>query len=107
MQHVWVGRPERSGGARVTLRGRAQVYALSKERDALRRGADKLSSTSELLKEKDDIIKQVFQSLLQGQAEGGRGGGGGGGWSLWCSCNRFRLVLQQKNYREFRVLGWQ
>ncbi len=46
--------------------GWAQVYALSKERDALRRGADKLSSTSELLKEKDGIIKQVLRAHLQG-----------------------------------------
>lgn len=36
-----------------------QVYALSKERDALRRGSDKLTSATDLLREKDDIIKQV------------------------------------------------
>lgn len=45
----------------------AQVYALSKERDALRRGSDKLTSASALLKEKDDIIQQarpLFIDLL-------------------------------------------
>lgn len=36
-----------------------QVYALTKERDALRRGAEKLTSANDLLKEKDDIITQV------------------------------------------------
>ena len=36
-----------------------KVYALTKERDALRRGTDKLSSANDLLKEKDAIIKQV------------------------------------------------
>lgn len=38
------------------------MYALSKERDALRHGTDKMSSATELLKEKDDIIKQVLFS---------------------------------------------
>lgn len=42
---------------------RAQVYALSKERDALRRGSDKLSSAAGLLKEKDDIIQQARTRL--------------------------------------------
>lgn len=36
-----------------------KVYALTKERDALRRGTDKLSSANDLLKEKDSIIQQV------------------------------------------------
>ena len=40
-----------------------KVYALAKERDALRRGSDKLSSAHDLLKEKDSIIAQVGQSL--------------------------------------------
>ncbi len=40
-----------------------QVYALSKERDALRRGSDKLSSAAGLLKEKDDIIQQARTRL--------------------------------------------
>ena len=40
-----------------------QVYALSKERDALRRGSDKLSSAAGLLKEKDDIIQQARAQL--------------------------------------------
>lgn len=39
--------------------GCAQVYALTKERDALRKGAEKLADYSALIKEKDDIIKQV------------------------------------------------
>ena len=38
-----------------------KVYALAKERDALRRGSDKLSSAHDLLKEKDSIIAQVSQ----------------------------------------------
>lgn len=42
---------------------RVQVYALSKERDALRRGSDKLSSAAGLLKEKDDIIQQARAQL--------------------------------------------
>ena len=41
-----------------------KVYALVKERDALRRGSDKLSSAHDLLKEKDSIIAQVPASLL-------------------------------------------
>lgn len=36
-----------------------KAYALAKERDALRRGSDKLSSANDLLKEKDNIIAQV------------------------------------------------
>ena len=42
-----------------------QVYALTKERDALRRGSDKLNSINELLKEKDNIIAQVCTSSRQ------------------------------------------
>ncbi|KAL0034466.1 hypothetical protein WJX79_003740 [Trebouxia sp. C0005] len=38
-----------------------KVYALVKERDALRRGSDKLSSAHDLLKEKDSIIAQVME----------------------------------------------
>ncbi|KAG2489635.1 hypothetical protein HYH03_011914 [Edaphochlamys debaryana] len=37
-----------------------KVYALTKERDALRKGAEKLADYSALIKEKDDIIKQVM-----------------------------------------------
>ncbi|KAK9864159.1 hypothetical protein WJX84_002054, partial [Apatococcus fuscideae] len=37
-----------------------KVYAITKERDALRRGSDKLSSVNELIKEKDSIIQQVM-----------------------------------------------
>lgn len=40
-----------------------KVYALVKERDALRRGSDKLSSAHDLLKEKDSIIAQVSPCL--------------------------------------------
>lgn len=36
-----------------------KVYALSKERDALRRGNEKLATLSDLLKEKDAIISQA------------------------------------------------
>ena len=36
-----------------------KVYALTKERDALRRGADKLVSANDLVKEKDAIIQQA------------------------------------------------
>lgn len=36
-----------------------KVYALTKERDALRKTGDKLADVNTLLKEKDDIIKQV------------------------------------------------
>ena len=36
-----------------------KVYALSKERDMLKRGTEKLSSATETLKEKDNIIAQV------------------------------------------------
>ena len=37
-----------------------KVYALSKERDMLKRGTEKLSSATETLKEKDNIIAQVL-----------------------------------------------
>jgi hypothetical protein len=37
-----------------------QVYALTKERDMLRRESSRKSDTSTLLKEKDEIIKQVM-----------------------------------------------
>ncbi|GIL86742.1 hypothetical protein Vretifemale_14987, partial [Volvox reticuliferus] len=37
-----------------------KVYALTKERDALRKGAEKLADYGALVKEKDDIIKQVM-----------------------------------------------
>ncbi|KAL3150595.1 hypothetical protein ABBQ32_000402 [Trebouxia sp. C0010 RCD-2024] len=51
-----------------------KVYALVKERDALRRGSDKLSSAHDLLKEKDSIIAQVMEegerlSIKQGNME--------------------------------------
>lgn len=36
-----------------------KVYALTKERDALKRGTDKLSGMDDLVREKDAIIKQV------------------------------------------------
>ena len=36
-----------------------KVYALTKERDALRRGADRLLSANDLVKEKDAIIQQA------------------------------------------------
>jgi hypothetical protein len=39
-----------------------QVQALSKERDALKRGSQKLTSATDLLKTKDDIITQVGNS---------------------------------------------
>ena len=35
------------------------MYALTKERDALKRGSDKLSGMDDLVREKDAIIKQV------------------------------------------------
>lgn len=35
------------------------MHALTKERDALRHGSQKLTSATDLLKEKDDIIRQV------------------------------------------------
>ncbi|BDA43326.1 TATA element modulatory factor at C-terminar half [Coccomyxa sp. Obi] len=38
-----------------------KVYALTKERDALRRGTDKLNSINDLVKEKDAIIQQVME----------------------------------------------
>lgn len=37
-----------------------QVYALTKERDALRREQNKKSDAAALLKEKDEIITQVM-----------------------------------------------
>ncbi|EFJ48636.1 hypothetical protein VOLCADRAFT_90809 [Volvox carteri f. nagariensis] len=37
-----------------------KVYALTKERDALRKGSEKLADYGALVKEKDDIIKQVM-----------------------------------------------
>ena len=37
-----------------------KVYALTKERDMLRRGQEKLSSATDLVKEKDNIIAQVL-----------------------------------------------
>ncbi len=40
-----------------------KVYALTKERDALRRGADKLNSANDLVKEKDAIIQQAGPAL--------------------------------------------
>lgn len=39
-----------------------KVYVLTKERDALRRGSEKLSASNDLLKEKDTIIQQVPHS---------------------------------------------
>lgn len=38
-----------------------KVYALTKERDALKKGAEKITEYSSLLKEKDGIIKQVME----------------------------------------------
>ena len=35
------------------------MYALTKERDALKRGNEKLGDYSNLLREKDEIIKQA------------------------------------------------
>lgn len=40
-----------------------KVYALTKERDALRRGNEKLGTVTDLLKEKDAIISQVRAPL--------------------------------------------
>lgn len=37
-----------------------QVYALTKERDALKRGNEKLGDYGNLIREKDEIIKQVW-----------------------------------------------
>lgn len=42
-----------------------KVYALTKERDALRRGSEKLSTANDLVKEKDQIISQVGWSPTQ------------------------------------------
>ncbi len=36
-----------------------KVYAISKERDALKKGSEKINEYSGLIKEKDAIIKQV------------------------------------------------
>lgn len=36
-----------------------KVYALTKERDMLKRGQEKLTSANDLIKEKDSIIAQV------------------------------------------------
>ena len=36
-----------------------KVYALTKERDMLKRGQEKLTSATDLVKEKDNIIAQV------------------------------------------------
>ncbi|KXZ57009.1 hypothetical protein GPECTOR_1g911 [Gonium pectorale] len=52
-----------------------KVYALTKERDALRKGSEKLSEYGALIKEKDDIIKQVMDegeklSKKQNEMEG-------------------------------------
>jgi len=44
---------------KVHLLARAQVYALTKERDALRRGAERLTGVGDLVREKDEIIKQA------------------------------------------------
>ncbi len=41
-----------------------KVYALSKERDALRRGNEKLGAVQDLLKEKDDMITQARPRAL-------------------------------------------
>lgn len=48
------------------------MYALTKERDALKKGSEKLSEYSALIKEKDAIIKQVMEEgevLASKQAE--------------------------------------
>ncbi len=42
-----------------------QVYALTKERDALRKGSEKIADYSALIKEKDGIIKQVIRDSSQ------------------------------------------
>ncbi|GAX82954.1 hypothetical protein CEUSTIGMA_g10381.t1 [Chlamydomonas eustigma] len=49
-----------------------KVYALTKERDALKKGSEKLTEYSSLMKEKDAIIKQVLEegeALASKQAE--------------------------------------
>jgi hypothetical protein len=53
-----------------------KVYALTKERDALRKGAEKLADYGALIKEKDDIIKQVCVEQ-GGTTEGARKDPGG------------------------------
>lgn len=37
------------------------MYALTKERDALKKGSEKLADYGALIKEKDGIIKQVME----------------------------------------------
>lgn len=44
------------------------MYALTKERDALKRGNEKLSDFSALIKEKDGIIKQVSKQGTSSRA---------------------------------------
>lgn len=51
-----------------------KVYALTKEREMLRRGNEKLASANDLLKEKDNIIAQVTRLLAARLAEGRTGG---------------------------------
>ena len=43
-----------------------KVYALTKERDALRRGSEKLSGLDDLLREKDSIITQARACSARG-----------------------------------------
>lgn len=40
-----------------------KVYALTKERDMLKRGQEKLTSATDLVKEKDNIIAQVCTEI--------------------------------------------
>lgn len=49
----------------VTVTVTLQVYALTKERDMLRREQNRKSDSSMLLKEKDEIIKAV---MAEGQS---------------------------------------
>ena len=42
-----------------------QVYALTKERDALKRGNEKLGDYTKLVHEKDETIKQVSISMIR------------------------------------------
>lgn len=51
----------RAEAAQRVAAAERKVYALSKERDALKRGSEKLTSATDLLKEKDDIIRQVME----------------------------------------------
>jgi TATA element modulatory factor len=51
-----------------------QVYVLTKERDALKRGAEKMTDYGALVREKDGIIRQVMEegerlSARQGEME--------------------------------------